>query len=291
MAEREWFETFCSTIQVQNGETISARRKRIVRCLNSDFRNSQSDTAYSIYVGSYGRNTAKNGVSDLDLLYELPVEEYSRYNGYAGNGQSALLQRVKSSIAMTYPNSELRGDGQVVVIEFSDGSRFEVVPAFLCTDDSYRFPNANDGGSWKNTNPRPEIAAIRIRNNDCNGNLVPLCRMARAWRDACSVPIGGMLIDTLAYQFIERYEHRQQTIGFYDWMCRDFFLYLSELDREQEFWRAPGSGQWVYGKGLFQHKAKQAHNLALSAIENQVAKYESTAKSKWREIFGTEFPR
>ena len=73
------------------------------------------------------------------------------------------------------------------------------------SDGSYTHPNANDGGSWKTTNPQPEIEAIRNRNGVCNGNLVRLCRMARAWKSKWDVSIGGFLIDTLAYQFIENF--------------------------------------------------------------------------------------
>ncbi|WP_443606833.1 hypothetical protein [Alistipes putredinis] len=37
---------------------------------------------------------------------------------------------MKNAILQTYPNSDIHGDGQVVVINFSDGIKFEVLPAF-----------------------------------------------------------------------------------------------------------------------------------------------------------------
>ena len=33
--------------------------------------------------------------------------------------------------------------------------------------------------------------------------------MMRAWKNNWSVPIGGLLIDTLAYQFIENYKYTE----------------------------------------------------------------------------------
>jgi hypothetical protein len=290
MGVAQWFQDFCSTIQVQSPSSISDRCKRITKRLNTDFWNTESDTAHSFYVGSYGRNTAKNGVSDLDMIEELPAALYKQYDSHAGNGQSALLQAVRQSIKTTYPTAELKADGQVIVIHFTDGSHFEVMPAFFNTAGSYTFPDSNGGGSWGTTNPKPEIEAIRLRNNACNGNLVPLCRMTRAWRDKWDVKIGGLLIDTLAYQFIDTFSHKDKSYLYYDFMSRDFFKWLSEQDREQAYWRAPGSGQAVYGKGLFQFKAKQAYNLALEAISYDATKQDWSAKNKWREIFGTEFP-
>lgn len=292
MGLADWFRDFNTNLQVADGGTISSRYKSITRRLNTDFWSTTSETAHSLYVGSYGRNTAIKGFSDLDIIFQLPVSLYNQYDKYSGNGQSALLQRVKQSIEKTYSTTSIRGDGQVILVPFNDGLTFEVVPGFLNTDDSYTYPDANDGGRWRTTNPRPEIAAIRSRNEACNSNLVPLCRMMRAWKRKWEVPIGGLLVDTLAYQFIENWQHRDKSYLYYDYMCRDFFDFMANQDKDKEYWRAPGSGQYVYGKGLFQWKARRCHNLALEAIEHETAqsKREWSAKQKWREVFGTGFP-
>ena len=292
MGVANWFSTFCANIQVQDGGTISTRYRNITQRLNKDFWSTDSATSHSLYVGSYGRNTATQGFSDLDMIFQLPSNLYQHYDNYKGNGQSALLQVVKRSIEKTYSTTSIRADGQVILVPFKDGITFEVVPAFLEADGSYIFPDANDGGTWRLTNPRPEIEAIRTRNNACNKNLIPLCRMMRAWKSKWSVPIGGLLIDTLAYQFIDSWKHKEKSYLYYDWMCRDFFLFMAEQDEDQEYWRAPGSGQYVYRRGRFQWKAKRCYNLSLEAIAHEAAqpKQEWSAKQKWRTIFGTSFP-
>ena len=290
MGLADWFSTFCRNIQVQDGDTISSRYKNITRRLNLDFWDTDSETSHSLYVGSYGRNTAIQGFSDLDMIFRLPYAVYEQYNDYVGNGQSALLQAVRQSIQRTYSTTNIGADGQIVQVPFTDGITFEVVPAFVNKDDSFTFPNANGGGSWCTTNPRPEIEAIRDRNRVCNGNLVPLCRMMRAWKSKWSVPIGGLLIDTLAYQFIIDWPNKDKSYFYYDFMCRDFFSFMADQDRDQEYWRAPGSGQYVYGKGLFQWKAKRCFNISLDAIAHQTANQDWSAKQDWRDIFGTSFP-
>lgn len=292
MALADWFSTFCSNLQVRDGGTIATRAGNITRRLNTDFWATTSDTSHSLYVGSYGRNTGIAGISDVDLLFQLPYSVYERYDAHTGNGQSALLQAVKTSVEKTYSTTNIRADGQVIQVPFTDGIIFEVLPAFANKDDSFTFPNANDGGTWKTTNPKPEIAAIRSRNLATNGNLVPLCRMMRDWRNEWSVPIGGLLIDTLAYQFIENWQYRDKSYIYYDYMCRDFFAWAAAQDDAQEWWRAPGSGQYIWGKGLFQHKAKRCYNIALEAIEHEMGtpKREWSAKQKWREIFTSNFP-
>lgn len=288
----EWFSTFCGSIQVQDGGTISGRYKTITRRLNTDFWGSTSETSHSLYVGSYGRNTAVQGFSDLDMVFELPSDLYYQYDKHQGNGQSALLQAVRTSMQKTYPSSSIGADGQVVTVAFDDGITFEVVPVFSNQAGSYTYPDSNGGGSWKTTNPRAEIEAIRTRNGACNGNLVPLCRMMRAWKKKWEVPIGGLLIDTLAYQFIDTWAHKEKSYLYYDYLCRDFFRFMADQDKEQEYWKAPGSGQYVYGKGLFQWKATRCYNISLEAIEHETAnpKQEWSAKQKWRDVFGTSFP-
>lgn len=292
MGLAEWFQGFCDNLQVKDGGTISMRYKAITRRLNTDFWTTTSDTAHSLYVGSYGRNTAIEGFSDLDMIFQLPYDVYVQYDQHGGNGKSALLQAVRESIRKTYSSTDIGANGQVVEIPFTDNLTFEVVPGFINKDESYTFPDANIGGNWRITNPRPEIEAIRTRNAACNGNLIPLCRMMRSWKRKWEVPIGGFLVDTLAYQFIENYQYRDKSYLYYDFMCRDFFKWMAEQDEQQDFWKAPGSGQYVYGKGLFQYKAKRCYNISEEAIAHESAtlKQEWSAKQRWRDIFGTAFP-
>ncbi len=292
MGLANWFRTFCKDIQVQDVGTISSRYRTITHRLNSDFWDSESYTLHSLYVGSYGRGTAIQGFSDLDMIFRLPYQLYEQYNNHTWNGQSALLQEVRKSIKKTYYSTKIGADGQVIQVDFSNKITFEIVPAFINKRGRFTYPDANKGGKWRITDPKPEIEAIRTRNKDCNGNLIPLCRMMRAWKSNWGVPMGGLLIDTLAYQFIKSWKHRGESYYYYDFMCRDFFNFMANQDREQEFWKAPGSRQRVFRKGPFQRKAKRCYNIAREAIsfETSNPKKEWSAKKKWREIFGSAFP-
>jgi hypothetical protein len=114
--------------------------------------------------------------------------------------------------------------------------------------------------------------------------------MARAWRDNNSVPMSGMLIDTLAYQFIETWAHRDKSYLYYDYMTRDFFNFLASQATTQQYWLAPGSGSYVYRKGMFEYKARQAELRAREALDYMKNGHDWSAKQKFREIYGTAFP-
>lgn len=285
------FETFCDNLIIRQPKrsTISDRYLSICKRLNLDFWDMDT-TSGGRYVGSFGRNTATNYVSDIDMLFELPWSLYYTYNAYLYNGQSALLQAVKESIAKTYPNTDTKGDGQIVQVKFSDGMQFEVLPAFKHDDGSYTFPNSNNGGSWKKANPVPEIEAISNGDILTNYNLRPLCRMGRAWKRYNNVPIKGHLIDTLTYRFLTAWSNRDKSYLYYDWMSRDFFEYLKNQDSNQSTWYAIGSGQAIYNPDNFRYKATTAYNKAVEAIKQESDGNAWTSKQTWREIYGYRFP-
>lgn len=290
MSVSNWFSTFCTNIRM-NDETLSTIKGRyhnITKRINKDYYGSNSETNHSFYVGSYGRGT-EIFTSDIDMLVQLPYETYKKFNAYSSNGQSALLQEVKGVIEKTYSITYLKADGQIISVPFSDGINFEVLPAFINTDATYTYPNSNNGGSWKTTDPKAEINAMNTMNINCNHNLKRLCRMARAWRDKNTVNISGILIDVLAYNFISTWEYRDKSYMYYDWMSRDFFKYLSEQDKNQSLWKVMGSGRYISRTGSFESKASIALTLSKEAIEKE-KDYPITAKSKWREIYGTKFP-
>ncbi len=286
------FETFNKNIKISqdNQNKISSRYKQITKRLNLDFWRTDSETSHSLYVGSYGRDTDIH-VSDVDMLFQLPYEVYEKYNNYNGNGQSALLQAVKTSIQKTYSTSYIKGDGQVIGINFNDGICFEIVPCFINENASFTYPDTNNGGSWKTTNPKPEIKEIGDKNQEWNKNLKRLCRMARVWKDNWNVPIGGLLIDTLVYNFLKDWEYKDKSYTYYDWMVRDFFEYVKNQNETQNYWYAVGSNTRIYNDGDFRYKAKRCYNIAIEAIQYEDEKKEYSANQKWKEIFGNIFTK
>lgn len=283
MTVTEMFEEFLTNLGIDNREQISNRYGEITCCLNKKYRDTESKTANSLQVGSYGRYTAIRGISDLDMIYMMPSSQWDRFKD---GRQSALLQEVKTAIKGRYPKTDIRGDGQVVVVSF-DNHEVEVVPAFEQDDGSFKYPDTNNGGSWPITKPRSEIKAISDLDKDKNYNLRPLCKMARAWKNKHAVVMGGLLIDTLAHRFLNSTaDYDTKGYSIYDCMVRDFFKFLSE-EPDQDYYLAPGSNQRVKVKKKFQKKAGKAYDLCVAAI---AAQGQSTANKKWKKVFGRPFP-
>ncbi|HHT7224992.1 TPA: nucleotide-binding domain-containing protein [Bacillus cereus] len=285
----ESFEKFVNSLQLDNLEDIDTKFRTITKRLNmSYYDGSTSDEEHGYKVGSLGRKTAINGVSDMDMLFVLPKSKFKQYDEYKGNGQSALLQDVKAQIRKRYPNESIivRGDGQVVVLTFSN-YEVEICPAFENSDGSYKYPDSNNGGTWKRTDPMVEIGESEYMIDYTNRHFMYICQMVRAWKNNIGFKMGGLLIDTLIHKFFKKYP-TYATATFEDYLAlfKDLFLYLKGQSKEQKYWQSLGSKQHVYDKSkAFIDKAERAYNNIKDLTEESEGLYE-----KLQEIFGIKFP-
>lgn len=283
MSIADMFSEFIENLAITNAETISLRYGELTAALNKAFRDTESKTANTLQIGSFGRKTGINGISDLDMLYIMPKSKWDTYKDYK---QLKLLQDVKSAILNRYPKTDVRVDRFVASATYTN-FHVEVQPVFEEDDSTFKYPDTKNGGSWKITKPRAEMDAVAELDSEKNLNLRRLCKMARAWKNKHGIGMGGLLIDTLAYNFLKSTsDYDSKSFLYYDFLSRDFFKYLSDLP-EQDRYYAPGSNQHVKVKKPFQRKAKKAYNLCRKAIE---AENTISVNVEWKKVYGRPFP-
>ena len=282
MTTSEMFKGFLNNLKVDNASNISLRYGEITSSLNKKFRNTECKTTNTLRVGSYGRWTGIKGISDLDMLYVMPNTKWDDYK----NDQSKLLKDTRDAIKTRYPNTDVKVDRLVVQIIYTN-FMVEAQPVFKQDNGSFKYPDSYNGGSWKITKPQDEIDEVKNIVDNKTNNFRHLCKMARAWKNKHGVGMGGLLIDTLAYNFLNsttEYDHKSHV--YYDWMCRDFFKYLAG-ETNKEYYAALGSRQQVKVKEKFQNAAQDAYDLCLAAIK---AGEQDSANNKWKKVFGRSFP-
>lgn len=280
------FDALLTNLKVgDTAVTVASRRNEITKTLNKDFRSKEGCTDHKLMVGSYGRHTAIKGVSDLDMIFILPPGMRADYDG--DTGPRRVLERVRDDLKARYSNTDIRVDQCVVRVQFkSNAFKFEVQPAFENSDGSFNYPDTVSE-SWKLTKPRAEFAATKECNDRTSTNMRHLARMARAWKNANGVNMGGLLIDTLVHRFFAQTpDYDFAGTGLFDLMVRDFFEFLKE-EPDKDYYLALGSNQRVKVKARFQPKAKKAYNRCLEAIANAG---KASANEEWREVFGTAVP-
>jgi hypothetical protein len=277
------FTDFLGELRIGNAEQINLRYGEITAALNKKFRDTESKTANTLQVGSYGRWTAIKGISDLDMLYIMPK---GKWQDYKDGKQSKLLADTKAVILERYPTTTVIVDQLVVTVKYQNFD-IEVQPVFENDDGSFQYPYTYNGGSWKPTKPREEIKAMKEFVDQKNKNLRRLCKMARAWKDKHGVVMGGLLIDTLAYNFLKSTTtYDGKGFSSYGEMSRDFFEFLKDQP-DQDNYKALGSNQNVKVKKKFQRKAKKAYNLCVKAV---AAGDKDSAYNKWKKVYGRQFP-
>lgn len=290
IAVRQRFTQFHSNLSLTPTQFLDGMTKRngVVNCLNRRYYGSTSETEHSFLVGSWGKDTAMRPPRDVDLYFVLPVAVHTRFQAHVWNRQSALLQEVKAALQETNRDTDMSGDGQVVVVRFGSYS-VEVVPAFLLTNGRYWICNTNDGGSYKETDPWAEVGYINTIDQANNNNLRPLIRMLKAWQAYCSVPIKSFQLELLAADFISNSPWRFRDFFWFDWITRDFFLHL--YHRANTFISVPGTLETIYLGNDWQSRAESAYRRAVKACDHDQYNRVDAAGEEWQKIFGSQIPR
>jgi hypothetical protein len=120
IAVRPRFTQFDANLTLTSLQQLDGYGKRggVVNCLNRQYYGSTSETDHSFLIGSWGKGTAVRPPRDVDTYFLLPPAVYHRFQTYTWNRQSALLQEVKSVLARTYPDTDMSGDDQIVLVKF-----------------------------------------------------------------------------------------------------------------------------------------------------------------------------
>ena len=287
------FRTFEANLRMspQTIATVRYRYHSITKRINEDFWRESSENEHSLYAGSYGRGTSTS-TSDIDILVQLPDDMYTNYwfrNALHRNGSSELLQSVKRSLQKTYATSYLSGDGQVVVVDFSDGIRFEVVPVFKYGEQLF-FPDTHNGGSFVKMNPIREMDAFDEMNRVHPGGMKKLCRMMRAMRANFKLDLLGETIDSMVYEYWNQGDFTNiPAFRMFDYHTKGFFDYWKHEYRLKQGASVPGTKRHLeiprteFLSKLFSHFSEVAGNASESEIEKYTNKY-------WRMIYGDRFP-
>jgi hypothetical protein len=287
---RQRFARFHSDLCLTDDQIGDGLTKQlgVRQCLQRAYFGQSTNNPPGFVVGSWGKKTAIRPPTDVDIFFELPVEVYHRINANIGNVQSQLLQEVRGHLLDTYPQTNMRGDGQVVTVNFNTIA-VEVVPSFRF-DDQGRFymPDTNAGGRWKLVDPAAEIATIQTADAIASGNVRPLAQMLKIWKRECSVPLKSYQIELLVAEFMTTYMFRQYDYFYYDWFVRDFLTFLCG-----KAWMnlvMPGTSELINLGNDWHSRAISARDRAVNACEYERQDLTILAGEEWQKIFGQRIP-
>lgn len=282
MNEAATFESFFEKIKLDSLDEYQESISSIAKKLDTKYYGEGSSEEHVLVVGSVGRGTAVSGTSDLDMLYVLPHDVYKRFDAYESNGQSSLLQEIKETLKERYPRTDIKGDGQAVVVSFTNRPyTIDLVPAFAQDDGSFKYPDTHEGGSWKKTDPISEQEACSELFEGTGGDALKLCNALRVWKNNIGLHFKGLLVDTLVAKYFDSSNLPDDCYG----LMAGLFYFLSNEDREKSYWYALGSNQLIFNDdgGAFVPKAKKAAETLSDALTSE------DRENALKDVFGKVF--
>jgi len=290
MGTAQRFKKFLSNISVtsQNLADAATKYNGVAGKLHSHYYATSYSGSTALRIGSYGKATQVRPPRDVDILFLMPYEQYERYNNYAGNGQSQLLQDVKAALQQRYSTTEkIRGDGQVVVVPFTGGHTVEVLPAWTTKSGKYLIPNTHDGGSWKVVDHSAEVENVASSDTRSDGNARALIKMMKVWQAECNVPIKSLVLELRSVNFLASWANYDKGHEYYDWMVRDF---LGELTKKaNSYCTIPGIEEKCHYGDAWLSRAETAHQRAIKACEYEAASNDYAAAVEWKKLFGSQY--
>ena len=271
-------------VTARNQQDGVTKADRITGALNRAYWPGGATTHKGLYAGSWGKQTRIHPPADLDLLYVLPWSVYTRFEARLGNRQSAILQEVKAQLAPTYPNTSLRGDGQVLVVNCAS-IVVEVVPAFEFANGQFLTCDTNVGGRYKLTDPRAEVASLDSSDRRFNGRVRRLVRMAKLWRRASGADIPSFALELLAVEFMAAWPHSGW--DWWDWMVRDFLAYM--ISQANTWVHFPVTREAYWLGDSWKPRAERALRAAEKACTYEQLSWDELAATEWSSVFGRKF--
>lgn len=287
---RRRFQLLNENLLLKDEQIADAKTKLkgIVSTLNRSFWDYNDESKNAFLVGSWGKGTVVRPPNDVDLFFIAPNAIFDEFNSKAGNVQSQLLQRYRSSLLDRYPQTDIRGDGQVVVVGFNSLT-VEVVPAFPIFGGGYNICDTNGGGRWKAVDPDAEIIGMNVADDQFLGNARKLVRMIKQWARHRNVPLKGFHIEHLVKEFLGKSSYARNDEYWFDWLVRDFFDFL--IGKANSGFLMPGTHiEWIDIGDAWKSKAERAHTRALNACDYEHRDIDILAGLEWEEIFGNMVP-
>lgn len=155
-----------------------------------------------VFMGSTARQTALKGHSDVDLLAVLPRDVLKWGNGWIGS--DTFLRNVRNDLDERFHATDVRRDGQAVVIHFGSGAEpVDVVPGVFHEFKTahkvpvFLIPDGN--GDWLETAPAAHNNYIKAEIKRSGGKLAKTNQLVKHWRNCRtpSIPLASIHLELL----------------------------------------------------------------------------------------------
>ena len=252
-------------INAHDYDAIDRHKRTIEDKLKSEFE--VEDLGFG---GSHSTHTDVKGLSDIDMLTDLGDFESSKTS-------DEVIKNFANAIRERLPNTKVSSGVMAVTVEFSDGLKVQVLPAFRY-QDGYRIPDPN-GKGWISSYPKRFSRELTSVNQKQSGRVVPAIKLIKSICDANYIEASSYHVSNLALVAFKGYLGDKT----YPKMLQHFFNRAKILCTKPT---SDPSGQTKYVDADLSKADRSRMAKAFAGMEANVNEaMESTSLDKWKALF------
>jgi Second Messenger Oligonucleotide or Dinucleotide Synthetase domain len=281
------FQQFKSNLEITGlqSSTVSSRQTKVRDVLEEGL-----EVLDTFLTGSYSRSTmiAPLKDADIDIFVVLDPKYYHNYNGQNG-GQGGLLDLVKRTLRKTYTRTpDISRNGQSVTIRFNDFV-VDVVPGFFRQGGGFLIPNSITK-TWLATDPKKHVELVSASNKAHNGDLLPLCKMIKAWNRSHSSFFRSFHVEMLAMEIFDGVHISDFPSGVRFYFDKGRVLIRKQNPDPAGYGGDVGSYITAETVQEAERQFQLSYDRAIKAEQFAARENVSAAIEMWMKIFGDYFP-
>ena len=246
-------------------EAINRHKETIMDKLKNEF-----DVENIRFGGSHSTDTDVKDLSDIDMLADLGDFE-------SGKSSNQAIKDFANAIQERLPKTKVSSGVMAVTVEFSDGLKVQVLPAFRYRE-GYRIPDPN-GKGWIRTYPKRFARELTSVNQKQSGQVVPTIKLIKSICDVNNIEASSYHVSNLALNAFKRYNGAKT--------CEKMLQYFFNKAKVSCLKPTPDpSGQTEYVDGDLSETKRKRMARDFAQVEQKVNEaIESTSLDKWKDIF------
>lgn len=264
---------------------VESRKDIVVAALKKAFPSTSNVSFQSAYlIGSLGRRTASNPVTDLDVMVHLHVDQALWDQSYSADS-TKFFYRVRDGLEHATTVQKVGARGQAVRLFYTDGLTVDIAAVEKYSSGAYAIPNGT--GGWLSTNPLRHAEYLNEQNANLSGDLKRFIKIVKQWNRAHSSRLHSFHLEMLAARTFStlgsdtraalkvffNYNHYNLSVQDPAGHSGDLSSYLTTIQR-----------QAVYDSlGTAYDQATRAKQAELDGDHREAIRL-------WRIILGADFP-
>lgn len=206
-----------------------------------------------------------------------------------------VINRFISKLAdlNDYSKAEMHKNQEAATLKMKSYTwNFDIVPCFYAKDDFYLIPDGS--GNWKKTDPRIDNERTTELNQKHNGNLLNLIRLVKYWnKRKVTISIDSYLLECMIlniYDSIDTSDNWWIDIEFKNTLYKLSESIKKDVEDPKGIQGNINQFDWADRKKISDALYK-AYKKAVEARSYEDDKKQKEAINKWREVFGSNFPK